>query len=34
MERKDRIDGFGALALIGFATVLAFNQVVVKHGTA
>ena len=33
MERKDRIDAIGAVALVGFASVLAFNQVVVKHGT-
>ena len=32
MERKDRIDAIGALALVGFATVTAFNQVVIKLG--
>ncbi|SEP57154.1 DMT family transporter [Thalassovita taeanensis] len=32
MERKDRIDAIGALALTGFAIVLAFNQVVIKLG--
>jgi drug/metabolite transporter (DMT)-like permease len=32
MERKDRIDAIGALALIGFATAMAFNQVVIKLG--
>lgn len=32
MERKDRIDGIGALYLVGFAVVLAFNQVVIKLG--
>lgn len=30
MEAKRAIDGFGAAALIGFAALLAFNQVVVK----
>jgi drug/metabolite transporter (DMT)-like permease len=30
MERKARIDAFGATALIGFAALLAFNQVVIK----
>ena len=30
MEEKRAIDGFGAAALIGFATLLAFNQVVIK----
>ena len=30
MERKDHIDGFGAVSLIGFALLLAFNQVVIK----
>lgn len=30
MEAKRSIDGVGAAALIGFATLLAFNQVVVK----
>ena len=30
MERKDHIDAFGAAALIGFALLLAFNQVVIK----
>ena len=30
MEKKRTIDGFGATALIGFAAILAFNQVVIK----
>lgn len=30
MERKDSIDLFGAVALSGFALLLAFNQVVIK----
>lgn len=30
MERKDQIDAFGAVSLIGFAAVLGFNQVVIK----
>lgn len=30
MERKDRIDSFGALSLIGFAVFLAFNQILIK----
>ncbi len=30
MERKPQIDTFGALALTGFALLLAFNQVVIK----
>ncbi len=30
MDRKRAIDGFGAAALIGFAAILAFNQVVIK----
>jgi drug/metabolite transporter (DMT)-like permease len=30
VERKDRIDTFGAVALIAFAALLAFNQVVIK----
>lgn len=30
MERRDRIDRFGAVALTGFALLLAFNQVVIK----
>ncbi len=30
MEKKDRIDLFGAVALTGFALLLAFNQVVIK----
>ncbi len=30
MERKDHIDGFGAAALVVFAAVLGFNQVVIK----
>lgn len=32
MERKDRIDAFGAISLVGFGMVLALNQVVVKLG--
>ncbi|MBA86038.1 DMT family transporter [Thalassobius sp. S69A] len=32
MERKDKIDSFGAVSLIGFGVLLAFNQVVVKLG--
>ncbi len=30
MDRKDHIDTFGAVALTGFALLLAFNQVVIK----
>lgn len=30
MERKDHMDAFGAISLIGFAIFLAFNQVVIK----
>lgn len=30
MDQKRAIDGFGATALIGFAALLAFNQVVIK----
>ncbi|MCW8843800.1 MAG: DMT family transporter, partial [Rhodobacteraceae bacterium] len=30
MERKSHIDTFGAVALLSFAVVLAFNQVVIK----
>lgn len=30
MERKDRIDTFGAVALVGFSALLGFNQVVIK----
>lgn len=30
MEEKRPVDGFGAACLIGFATLLAFNQVVIK----
>ena len=30
MQKKDRIDLFGAIALTGFALLLAFNQVVIK----
>jgi drug/metabolite transporter (DMT)-like permease len=33
MERKDHIDLFGVVSLVGFACVLAFNQVVIKVGT-
>ena len=29
MEKKDHIDSFGAVALIGFSVLLAFNQVVI-----
>jgi drug/metabolite transporter (DMT)-like permease len=32
MERKDHIDAIGVVSLVGFATVLAFNQVVIKVG--
>jgi len=32
MERKDRIDAIGAVALIGFAAAMAFNPVVIKLG--
>lgn len=32
MERKDRIDTFGAVSLTGFAALLAFNQIVIKVG--
>ena len=30
MERKDRVDAFGALSLIGFSALLGFNQVVIR----
>lgn len=30
MDRKPRIDAFGALSLTGFALLLAFNQVIIK----
>ncbi len=30
MARKDGIDTFGAVSLVGFAAILAFNQVVIK----
>ncbi|MCV6593145.1 MAG: DMT family transporter [Silicimonas sp.] len=30
MDKKDRIDAFGAASLIGFSALLAFNQVIVK----
>jgi drug/metabolite transporter (DMT)-like permease len=30
MDKKDHIDGFGVVALTGFAALLAFNQVVIK----
>lgn len=30
MEKKRAVDGFGAASLVGFATLLAFNQVVIK----
>ena len=30
MTRKDRIDAAGALALVGFSLLLAFNQVVIR----
>ena len=32
MDRRDRIDAIGAVALIGFAAAMAFNQVVIKLG--
>ncbi|MGA1613534.1 MAG: DMT family transporter [Lutimaribacter sp.] len=32
MKRKDHIDAIGVVSLVGFATVLAFNQVVIKVG--
>lgn len=31
MGRKDHMDGFGALSLIGFALFLAFNQILIKY---
>lgn len=34
MERKDRIDTWGVMALLGFSTLLAVNQVVIKLGTS
>ncbi|MDQ2095275.1 DMT family transporter [Rhodalgimonas zhirmunskyi] len=34
MDRKDRIDGVGAAALVAFAVLLGFNQVVIKVSTA
>ena len=34
MERKDRIDAFGAISLTGFSAFLAFNQVVIKFVNA
>jgi drug/metabolite transporter (DMT)-like permease len=33
MERRDRIDATGAAALVGFALILGFNQVVIKVST-
>ena len=30
MQQKDRIDAFGAVALVGFAALLGFNQVVIR----
>ena len=30
MVRKDRIDAFGAVSLVGFSLLLGFNQVVIK----
>jgi drug/metabolite transporter (DMT)-like permease len=30
MERKDRIDAFGAISLTGFSVFLAFNQIIIK----
>ncbi|QBF31607.1 DMT family transporter [Thalassococcus sp. S3] len=30
MERKDSVDAFGLVAMIGFATIFALNQVVIK----
>jgi drug/metabolite transporter (DMT)-like permease len=32
MDRRDRIDAIGAVALVGFAAAMAFNQVVIKLG--
>ncbi|MBS8229075.1 hypothetical protein [Vannielia litorea] len=32
MERKDRIDAFGAASLVTFSLVLAFGQVIIKVG--
>jgi drug/metabolite transporter (DMT)-like permease len=34
MERKDRIDTFGAISLVVFSLLLAVNQVIVKLGNA
>ncbi|MEM6727928.1 MAG: EamA/RhaT family transporter, partial [Pseudomonadota bacterium] len=33
MERKDRLDAFGTASLVGFALLLAFNQVVIAVGS-
>ena len=30
MERKERLDSFGVIAMLGFAVLFAFNQVVIK----
>jgi drug/metabolite transporter (DMT)-like permease len=30
MQRKDRVDAFGLVSLVGFAALLGFNQVVIK----
>ncbi len=30
MEKKDRVDAFGVVALVGFSALLGFNQVVIK----
>ena len=30
MDKRDRIDAFGAISLIGFSVLLGFNQVVIK----
>ena len=32
MERKDRIDAFGAASLVGFSLLLGFGQVIIKVG--
>lgn len=32
MERKDRVDAFGAAALIGFSALMGLNQVLIKLG--
>ena len=30
MQRKQQVDGFGAVSLVGFSALLGFNQVVIK----